>query len=141
MPSLKATRLQHVQDIFSGKKKVLLQKDVPARSVPNWPQLAVKVIYHQALRMHPDLKDYLPDPTGNKENERLPERDFFYKVFYKLHPETVDSLILQATEERKPKEDALSDRAWHVRISDNWMDELLRYEYKSSKLVVSSFFH
>ena len=31
MPSLKACRLQHIQDILSGRKKALKQKDVPAR--------------------------------------------------------------------------------------------------------------
>jgi len=42
--------------------------------------------------MHPDLLEYLPDPTG-KKGDRFPEREFFYRVFYKLHPETVEDLV------------------------------------------------
>ena len=63
MPSLKETRLQHIQDVLSGKKKVLRQKEVPARKMPNWPQLAVKIIYPQAIEKHPDLLEYLPVPS------------------------------------------------------------------------------
>lgn len=78
---------------MSGNKKVLKQKEVPARKMPNWPQLAVKIIYPQAIEKHPDLLEYLPDPTGKTET-RLPERDFFYKVYFKLHPEWVEDLLL-----------------------------------------------
>ena len=37
MPPLKTCRLQFIQQILSNQKKVLLQKDVPTRTVPQWP--------------------------------------------------------------------------------------------------------
>jgi hypothetical protein len=77
MPPLKSTRLQHYQAIFCGRKKALLQKDVPARHVPHWDELAVKIIHPQVLAQLPELVDYLPDPQG-KNDKRLPDRDFFY---------------------------------------------------------------
>ena len=55
MPSFKATRLQHIQDILAGRKKALLQREVPARHMPKWPELSVKIIYPQMLAAHPDL--------------------------------------------------------------------------------------
>ena len=100
MPSLKATRLSHIQDILSGRKKALLQRNVPAKIVPNWPELAVKNVYYQVLD-YPGLKDYLPDVQGN--DKRLPERDFFWKVLYCLYPENVDDMIKQASDHRQPQ--------------------------------------
>jgi hypothetical protein len=111
MPSLKETRLQHIQDVLSGKKKVLRQKEVPARKMPNWPQLAVKIIYPQAIEKHPDLLEYLPDPTGKTET-RLPERDFFYKVYFKLHPDVVEELVKQAAGARKKGTTNLQEQQW-----------------------------
>ena len=45
MPDLKNCRLKHIQDILYGKKKVLFQKDVPAKKLPGWPELSVKANY------------------------------------------------------------------------------------------------
>jgi hypothetical protein len=71
---------------------VLLQKNVPARKVPHWPQLALKIIYPQIAKMAPDILQYLPDLEG-KNDDRYPERDFFYRVLNALHPELVEELI------------------------------------------------
>ena len=84
--------------------------------------------------MHPDLKEYLPDPQGSEANQRLPERDFFYKVFFKLHPESVESLIKQAAAARKPAATNLNEQQWEMKVSESWMEELLKYEYSSCKL-------
>ena len=42
MQTLKNTRRSHLEDILYERKKVLLQKDVPAKKVPGWPELSVK---------------------------------------------------------------------------------------------------
>ena len=102
MPPLKTCRLQFIQQILSNQKKVLLQKNVPTRTVPQWPQLGVKYVYPQAVVELPELAEYLPDPVGKNE-KRLPDRDFFYKVFNALRPEIVDSIIQQVAQQRKPK--------------------------------------
>ena len=105
MPSLKQCRLSFIQAVLTGKKKVLHAKSVPARSIPNWPQLAVKHVYEQAILL-PNVADHLPDPTGNDE-QRLPERDFFWKVLYSLHPDYVEDMVKQATQQRKSKAENL----------------------------------
>ena len=102
MPTLKGTRLQHIQDILCKKKKALLQKNVPAHKVPMWPQLAMNRVFDQIIALHPDLHDYLPEPTSEDEKHRYPEREFFYKVLFKLHPNTVDDLIKQAAKAKQP---------------------------------------
>ena len=92
MPSLKCTKLSHLQAILQGKKKAIKQSNVPARKVPNWPELGVKHIYSQAIQL-PNVADYLPEPSGTDGNLRLPERDFFWKILSALHPTTVEDLI------------------------------------------------
>ena len=134
LPSLKATRLQHLQDIMCSKKKVLRQKDVPARKIPQWPQLAVKLIYPQVAKMVPDILDYLPDLQG-KDEDRYPERDFFYRVLNALHPELVDQLISEAAGARMPKAQNLQEEQWRVSITPEWMDRLLMYDFTSSKCI------
>ena len=134
MPSFKATRLQHIQDILAGRKKALLQREVPARHMPKWPELSVKIIYPQMLAAHPDLAQYLPDPQG-RADIRLPERDFFYRVAYALHPSTVEDLVTQAADARKPKAADLQEEQWTLKVKDEWMDRLLQYDYVSCKLL------
>jgi hypothetical protein len=132
MPPLKATRLQHIQDVRSGRKKALLQRNVPARHVPRWPELAVKIIYPQVINTYPALQEYLPDPQG-KDDIRLPDRDFFYRVMYALYPDMVEDLVRQAAAARKPAEKNLQEEQWTLAISPEWMEQLLRHDYTSCK--------
>ena len=55
MPPLKTTRLQFITQILSNQKKVILEKDVPTRTIPQWPQLAVKYVYPQVMEQLPEL--------------------------------------------------------------------------------------
>ena len=79
---------------------------MPARKIPHWPQLAVKLIYPQVTKMVPDILDYLPDLHG-KDEDRYPERDYFYRVLNALHPDLVDQLINEAAGARMPKKQNL----------------------------------
>jgi hypothetical protein len=62
------------------------------------------------ILLKPDLLDYLPELQGTDENLRFPERDFFYKVLYKLHPELVDEMIKQAADARQPTKQNLQEQ-------------------------------
>ena len=42
----------------------------------------------------------MPSPYGKEQ--RLPERDFFWKVLYALNPGVVDQFIAEVEESRKP---------------------------------------
>jgi hypothetical protein len=80
----------------------------------------------------PNVADYLPDPTG-KEEMRLPERDFFYKVLYSLHPEVVDDLIKQAAKDRQNLDVNLQEQRWTLGVNKEWIDQLLLHDFQSSK--------
>ena len=139
LPSLKQTRLSHLQDILSGKKKALRQTQVPARTVPNWPQLAVKHHYDVAVKLQ-GVADYLPEPTG-KDELRLPERDFFWKVVYSLHPDKVDELIRHAARQRQQKTENLQEQRWSMGINAEWVDQLLLHDFTSSKYSIRQYLY
>ena len=84
MPTLKNCRLQHIQDILSKRKKVLLLRDCSARKTPMWPQLTVKSCYHIVTKNCSQILEYLPTPHGREQ--RLPEREFFWCVMWTLMP-------------------------------------------------------
>ena len=59
--------------------------------MPCWPELSVKETYHLAIEQIPEVREYLPDPHGKEQ--RLPEKDFFWKVLYALNPAMVEDYI------------------------------------------------
>jgi len=84
----------------------------------------------------PDLANYLPDPMGDKD-KRLPDRHFFFQVLYYLYPEKTEDLVSKAIEQRKPQEQVkLQEAQYEIDIDDEWMDNLLRYDFESSKSLV-----
>ena len=94
MPKASKCKLIFLQAILYGQKKCLRQKEVPAKTVPHWPGLTVKNVYRQVWDWD-NVRDYLPD-----WDNKLPERDFFFKVLYTLHPDKVESMIDEAGEMR-----------------------------------------
>ena len=96
--------------------------------MPNWPELAVKLIYPQVLVELPDVVDYMPDPVGEKEL-RFPDREFFYRVLYALHPDETDRLIDHTARQRAPNGQNLSEKQWSLDVQPEWVENLLRYEY------------
>ena len=74
------------------------------------------------------VQDYLPAWDG-----KPPERDFFFKVLYTLHPNRVDEMIEQAGENRNKGQKNLQDRQWSVVMPPEWINELLKYDFVSSK--------
>jgi hypothetical protein len=101
--------------------------------VPRWSELAVKTIYPQVINTLPELHHYLPEPHGTAEDQRYPDRDFFYRVLYALYPDTVEDLVRQAAAAKKPPEKALQEEQWTMAIKPEWMDQLLLHDYTSCK--------
>ena len=88
LPKLSKCKLVFLQGILYGQKSALRQTDVPAKTVPNWPQLSVKIVLPQVYDWE-GVKEHLPDYNM----DQLPERDFFWKVLYGLYPERVEEMI------------------------------------------------
>ena len=82
-----------------GRKKVLLQKNVPAKKIPGWPELSVKNCYGLITQNCPEALDYLPTPSGKEQ--KLPEREFFWMIVYSLFPDLVQQYILQVEKEQE----------------------------------------
>ena len=120
---IKVCKLSFLQQIFAGKKKCLLQKDVPSTTVPHWPQLAVKEIYPKAVEAFPEISEYMSD-SGDNSNS-FPPRDFFYGVLGALKPKELGKLIKDACELRIPQKENLQEQKWRMAISDEWVDKLL----------------
>ena len=115
---------------MTGQKKVLFSKDVPSRIVPHFPELYVKECYHRAVSALPGLVDYLPDPYG--EDNRLPEREFFWRVMYALFPGDTDKYISDVEDSKRSKTN-LQDLQFEISIKEEFIDELLKYDYHSKK--------
>ena len=103
---------------------------MPAKTVPHWPGLTVKNVYPQVWEW-PNVTDYLPD-----WDNKFPERDFFFKVLYTLHPEKVESMIEQAGDNRNKGQKNLQDRQWSLMMPPEWVNELLKHDFVSSKLLI-----
>jgi hypothetical protein len=52
----------------------------------------LKIIYPQIVKMAPDILEFMPELEGKNE-DRYPERDFFYRVLNAMHPDIVEELI------------------------------------------------
>lgn len=74
------------------------------------------------------MRDYLPEYDG-----KLPERDFFFKVLYTLHPDKVEGMIEEAGELRNKGQKNLQDRQWSLMMPPEWINELLKHDFVSCK--------
>ena len=84
-----------------------MQKDVPAKTVPHWPELSVKECYPKAIKNLPNLALHLPEPWG--KDRRLPEREFFWRTMYALYPDETDQYIRDVASQRRKSADNLQD--------------------------------
>ena len=131
MIPLKECRMSFLQQILVGRKKCLLQADVPHRQIPRWPQLATKTMYPQIVTAYPEIKDYLPD-KGDYTGRDVPPREFFFSIFAALKPQEFERMIREAAAYSKPTEN-LQEQKWRMAISDEWMEKLLMHDFISSK--------
>ena len=54
-------------------------------------------------------------------------------MLYTLHPDKVESMIEQAGERRNKSQKNLQDRQWNLVMSPEWINELLKHDFVSSK--------
>ena len=50
-----------------------------------------------------------------------------------MHPDTVNDMIKQAFDFRKPKAQNLQEEQWQLKVKSEWMDQLLLHDFQSSK--------
>jgi len=119
-----------MRDILSEKKSHLKTNEVNQMNVPLFQEISVKNLYPDAIT-DPLLKKYLPDP--DQLSGKLPERDFFFGILCTLRNQYMKDIIAEANKKRfsadgdAPKKEA-------IRLSDAWLDELMKHPYHSRKL-------
>lgn len=90
----------------------------------------MKACYWKAIEALPELASYLPDPYGKEQ--RLPERTFFWQVMYAKFPQETEKYIAEVEESKKSKTN-LQDQQFELNIKEEFIDELLKYDYSSKK--------
>jgi hypothetical protein len=131
LPSRKNCSLLFLQQMAEGSKKTIERSKVPSNSVPQWPELSVKLL--SALVMaDPVLKDYFPDKY---RSGKLPERDFFWGVVFAIKPAFGKAIVKEAMELRnKPKEGEAEDETKHMVIKDSILRQMLAAPMFTCKL-------
>ena len=74
------------------------------------------------------MREYLPDYDG-----KLPERDFFFKILYTNHPDKMEAMIEESNAMRSKHQKNLQDRQCGIVMPPEWVNELLKYDFVSSK--------
>ena len=122
LPSRKSCSLLFLQQIAEGTKKTIERSKVPSNSVPQWPELSVKLL-SSLVMADPVLRDYFPDKF---RSGKLPERDFFWGVVFAIKPAFGKAIVKEAMELRnKPKVGAAEDETKHMVIKDSILRQML----------------
>ena len=122
LPSRKACSLQFLQQLAEGTKKMVDRAKVPANRVPQWPELAVRLLSPNVLA-DPQLKDYFPDKF---RAGKAPERDFFWGVLFAVNPLFARAIIKEAMELRnKAPQGFQDDPAKHLVIESSILQKML----------------
>src|SRR3569833_2147618 len=97
--------------------------------VPSYSEISVKSLFKEAIE-DPVVSQYLPSPEDN--TNKLPERDFFFGVLATLKGDYLKSIISEAHLSRmKGEEDKEASQS--IMIKSEWLEELNKYPYVSSK--------
>ena len=90
----------------------------------------MKNLYNDAMS-DPVLSKYLPNP--DQLSGKLPERDFFFGIMCTMKNQYMKDIITEANEKRfKANNDGEKKEA--IRLSDAWLDELMKHPYHSRKI-------
>ena len=127
---MKATKVGFMRDILSEKKSHLKNNEINQMKVPLFQEISVKNLYPDAMK-DPLLSKHLPDP--DQLSGKLPERDFFFGILCTLRNQYMKDVIADANKKRFSA-DQEADKKDAIRLSDAWLEELLKHPYHSRKL-------
>ena len=99
MPPKDMINKNFLQQVLSGKKRLLKQSAVRPCNPPNFGEIGVKKLYDEILKME-DMHFYFPDSysAGRQCN-----RTYLYNVWNTLHPNEVKEVIDFANNQRYSK--------------------------------------
>jgi hypothetical protein len=132
---MQGTKLSFMRDILSDKKLHLKQNEIIRLEVPSYQEISVKNLYEDAMDDEVLCK-YLP--SKEQLSGKLPEREFFFGILCTLRNQYMKDIIADAHKKRYTVADDDPKREG-ILISDQWMAELQKHPYHSSKLLLLTF--
>lgn len=85
-----------LKDFVAGRKKLLKAGDVMQFNVPRFEKLTVKHLLKEFL----DDKETMAHLNYYENDDRLPERHFFFGIVGTLHPHYISKLISGSNKNR-----------------------------------------
>ena len=130
MPSIRNCRLRFLQKILSDEKDVLKTHEVKVRNFnPNYAEYAVKNVWH-LVRNAEEIQEYMP--LDEMRLGRFPDKQWFWGVCFTLIPAWARSYDKKVKDIRASQNKVnIRDETKLIRVSDKWLDDLRRYDYKS----------
>ena len=129
LPTQNRCPLRFLQQIIRDDKRVLQRQNIPRVFVSNWPELGVRMIWPQAVRIEGFL-EHMPDGWDGVHKT---ERKFFYGVLTSLAPNFVQAVVNEARQLRYQHRLGREAPQRQMQISGNWAEMLLRQPFASGK--------
>ena len=87
-----------MHQLLLGEKVIQTQSEVPQNlQIPNWPELAVRKVFPEAIQL-PGVAERLPNEwTGNMRTDR----NFFWSTVVGQHERWVSMLLDNCTRQRR----------------------------------------
>jgi hypothetical protein len=114
---------------------VLKTAEVHKINVPKYEELSVKNLYHDCMK-DAEMSSYLPELE--QSSNKLPEREFFFNILSSVKPEYLKLIIKEAEQKRYSGSEEKSQKDT-IMITDQWLHELNKYPFISSKLWLLTF--
>ena len=117
-----------LKDVFSGKKQLLMKKEVNYIHVPHYDEISVKALWPE-VKKDPIVMSYFPAvyPKG-----RGPPRDYFFNIVSTKLPDYLQQLLDHANKQRMSAE-GQDKQTEAIKISQYWEEQLKAMPYLSSK--------
>lgn len=109
---------------MTNQKSFLYQLDCKYIKVPVLPELAIRRVWPDAIRI-PGVMNYLPDEW---HGARRVDRKFFWMILTTLHPEWVKTMIKGSREARRLHAERQTIPRQLLQPAPAWVENLLRDE-------------
>lgn len=115
--------MQFLQDVFIGKKDVVLNNQVPQFVAPTQPELSVKHVFNQ-LTGDDELMRYFD--TDRVAKGKYPERHFFWGILLTVRKDLATSMINEVLDSRLAS-GQMEDNAQPLPMNQIWVEKLLEF--------------
>ena len=61
--------------------RVFKANDLKPIVVPQYEELATKIVYPKVKEMYPEIRDYFADYSDEDEEDHIPPKKYFWNVF------------------------------------------------------------